>query len=202
MNKLIIFFSFLVISINAQSQVDSMSAETPLPYFNIPEYPSDFSSGNIISRMVDGLGYRYYWATQGLHFEDMTYKISEGSRTIKQTLTHISQLARTIDLVANNQPIIRSGDDPEYTFDELRERTLEHIESASGAFLGLNEEEISKREIVFQRADRTSSFPIWNLLNGQLADAIYHTGQVVGYRRAAGNPVDPRMNVFSGKTRE
>ena len=32
-----------------------------------------------------------------------------------------------------------------------------------------------------------------------VADALYHVGQVVSYRRAAGNLMDPQVNVFVGK---
>jgi len=38
------------------------------------------------------------------------------------------------------------------------------------------------------------------MMNGPLADAIYHVGQIVVFRRANGNPQNPRVNVFMGKT--
>ena len=57
---------------NHHNKVDTMK----IPFHTIPDYPSDFSSGNILGRMVDGLGYRYYWATHDLRDEDLTYKLA------------------------------------------------------------------------------------------------------------------------------
>ena len=34
-----------------------------LPFYEIGEYPTEFSSTNVVSRMIEGLGYRFYWAT-------------------------------------------------------------------------------------------------------------------------------------------
>ena len=58
-------------------------------------------------------------------------------------------------------------------------------------------------------ADRASdrAYELWEWSQGIDAalhreggvDALYHVGQVVSYRRAAGNPIDPQVNVFLGK---
>ena len=80
--------------------------------------------------------------------------------------------------------------------------TLENLQEASSVLNGKSSEELAALDLVFKREDRTSEFPFWNLLNGQLSDAIYHTGQITAFRRASGNPVDHRMNVFTGKNRE
>jgi hypothetical protein len=52
--------------------------------------------------------------------------------------------------------------------------------------------------IIFDRKGKISNFPIWNLMNGPLEDAIYHTGQIVSFRRTAGNPIPKGVNVFLG----
>jgi hypothetical protein len=36
------------------------------------------------------------------------------------------------------------------------------------------------------------------LINGPITDAIYHTGQVVSFRRTSGNPIPKGVNVFLG----
>lgn len=41
--------------------------------------------------------------------------------------------------------------------------------------------------------------PLWILINGPLADALWHSGQVATLRRAAGNPMPKGVNVFLGK---
>ena len=184
------------------AQNPSSSELNTLPYYEIPDYPSDYSAGNVVARVLDGLGYRYYWATEGLSEEGLIYKPSEDSRTVFETLEHIHQLTRTTLNVAKNEANVRLAEEPTVTFDELRKMTLLQIEQASNLLKGKSSDELAELAIVFKREDRTSEFPFWNLLNGQLADAIYHTGQVVAFRRAAGNPVDFRMNVFTGKNGE
>ena len=62
--------------------------------------------------------------------------------------------------------------------------------------------DMSTKKIIFKRGDKESVFEFWHLLNGQLSDAIYHTGQIVSFRRTNENPVNPKMNVFMGKNRD
>ena len=192
----------LFIMIQADGQNDSSNHAQPLPYYEIPEYPDTYTPGNVAARVVDGLGYRYYWATAGLQEEDLSYKPSEDSRTIHETAEHIYRLSRTCLQVSKKEDIVRLENETEYSYTEIRKMTLENIQAASNLLKGRTAEELDEMNIVFKRADRTSEFPFWNLLNGMLSDAIYHTGQIVAFRRAAGNPVDFRMNVFTGKTRE
>lgn len=72
-----------------------------LPFYSIPPAAEHYTAANSISRMIEGLGFRYYWATEGL-------------------------------------------------------------------------------------------------INGPITDAIYHTGQVVSFRRTSGNPIPKGVNVFLG----
>jgi hypothetical protein len=46
-----------------------------------------------------------------------------------------------------------------------------------------------------------TEYPMWNVINGPVSDAIYHVGQIVAFRRAAGNPMHPGVSVFSGRNR-
>ena len=39
--------------------------------------------------------------------------------------------------------------------------------------------------------------PFWHMVNGPLADALTHVGQINTFRRLAGNPC-PEANVFKG----
>ena len=34
-----------------------------LPFSSIPDAPASYSATTVMSRMMDGLGYRYYWAS-------------------------------------------------------------------------------------------------------------------------------------------
>lgn len=73
---------------------------------------------------------------------------------------------------------------------------------ASDILKGSRAGDMEDFNIIFQRGENKSEFPFWNLLNGPIADAIYHVGQVVSQRRTSGNPLSSKVNVFSGKTRE
>ena len=64
----------------------SMAQDSDLPYSQIPDYPDSYASGNVLSRLVDGLGFRYYWATEGLTQKDLDFKPSEGARSTYETM--------------------------------------------------------------------------------------------------------------------
>ena len=83
--------------------------EEPLPYRVIPEYPQSYNAGTVVSRMIDGLGFRYYWATHGLTEKDLAYKPSETNRTIDETIDHIYNLSRVIYNSAIKKPNDRTG---------------------------------------------------------------------------------------------
>ena len=54
-----------------------------LPYATIPDAPADYTSGNMLSRMIDGLGFRYHWVSEGLRAEDLAYRPSEDARSCR-----------------------------------------------------------------------------------------------------------------------
>lgn len=173
-----------------------------LPYRQIHDYPQDYSSGNVIGRMIDGLGYRFYWATEGLSQSDLSFKPSEDGRTVLETLQHIYGMSEMILESPKGEPSIRPKDFSNYSFKELRSKTLQNLDAASKLVKGKSAQEIAEYKVTFQRGEKQSEFPYWNMLNGMISDCIYHTGQLVMMRRANGNPQNPNVNVFLGKTRE
>lgn len=195
MKSLIILQIFIMIA--QSNSLGQTKKDGELPYRQIPDYPQSFTSENVAARMVDALGYRYYWATEGLREEDLAYKPSEDSRTTEETINHIYGLSRTIVNAPQSKVNSRSQDN--LTFEEKRKKTLENLQKASHL---IKEGDMDNYKIIFQREDNTTEFPFWNLINGPIADAIYHTGQVVAFRRASGNPIHPGVSVFSGKTKE
>ncbi|WP_411031749.1 DinB family protein [Spongiimicrobium sp. 3-5] len=187
----------ILFSANAQQ-----SKENVLPYHSIPDYPADYTPGNVVSRLIDGLGYRYYWVTEGLREEDLQFAPSEEVRTTFETLQHIYSLSETIVNAPQSIPNIRPQDISGMSFEELRAGTLNNIKKASELFLGKTSAEIDNMKVIFQGKERVSEYPFWNMINGPIADAIYHAGQVVSFRRSSGNPLHPGVSVFRGKTRE
>lgn len=151
-------------------------------------------------RMIDGLGYRYHWASKDLRAEDLDYTPGNEVKTTIETLRHLYSLAFTIEEVVHGRPIIVPVDLELPPYPELRDQTLERLWVARTALESVDD--LSSLEVTFQRGERTSSFPIYHLINGQIADALYHTGQIVAYRRASGNPMSAKVNVFTGRSRD
>lgn len=178
-----------------------LMAQDSLPFREIPAYPSDLSTGNTLARMVQGLGYRYYWATEDLRAEDLAYRPTAEASSSLETLQHLYGLAEVIAHTAQSLPNIRPAENVPTDYPTLRRQTLAYLDKASALFLGKTGEEIAALAVVFDRGGKLSRFPVWHLLNGPLADALYHTGQVVSFRRTSGNPLPAGVNVFMGKTR-
>ncbi len=177
----------------------SFSQETITPdsyYAEIPESPVVYTPGAIVSRMVDGLGFRYYWATEGLVDTDLSYKPSKEARSLLETVDHIYGLSKIIVNSAKKEPTDYTLEQPKMNYLEKRLATLENFRSASELFLA--SKDISKHAIVFKDENKSSEYPFWNQINGPIEDAVWHAGQLVVLRRASGNPINPKVNVFLG----
>ena len=172
-----------------------------LPFRQIPEYPISMNEGSAIARFVEGLGYRYYWATEGLTEDDLSFKPSPDARTTRETADHLYGLARFTLYAVRGDTIVAGGEYQRLSFPELRKETLEMLWEASRL---LRDPSFEPVPIIFPVAADGSgrSLPFWHLLNGPISDALYHTGQVVSFRRTSGNPMNPKVNVFMGKTAE
>ena len=191
MKKLILL---LLIAFVSFGQIDEK--EFSPPFSDISEYPSEFSQANIVSRMIEGLGYRYYWASKSLSETDLEYKSSEDARSTLEIIKHIYSLTNMISSSFKNQQYEFS--DVNYSYKELREKTLLNLEYIHEQ-LKLNPD-FSKLKIRFERGGNMMEFPFWNQINGPISDALWHCGQVVMNRRASGNPLQSGVNVFIGKT--
>ncbi len=192
------FFLLCLLSFTAMT---SQENKEPLPYAQIPDYPETYTAGTVVSRMIDGLGFRYYWATEGLRPEDLAYKPSETNRTIEETLDHIYGLSRVIYNSAIKVPNDRSNQSKEVlSFEQKREKTLQNFKRASVIFLEVTD--LSTHKIIFKNPDGTSEFPFWNQINGPIEDAVWHCGQIVALRRASGNPFPKGVSVLRGVKRD
>lgn len=176
----LIIFLFLITGLSAQE----------LPYKSIMAAPDGYSMPKVIARMVDGLGYRFYWATEGLGERDLSFGPKEEGRNIKQTMDHIYSLSLMVlqSVDANAKVDFSAIDD----YDQLRAKTLNTLQSTSVKLRSMADEEM--KDIDFR------GMPLWNLINGPISDAIYHTGQIVVLRRMSGNPMNPKVNVLTGVT--
>lgn len=191
----------LIILLLAAFTTTHAQESSELPYESIGEYPENYSSGNVIKRFIDGLAYRYHWASKDLKEVDLTYKPSQDARTTKETLDHICGLSQIIIDAAKGDASAVPIDFSELNYSELRARTLNNLKEASALLANLSESEVIALKVKFKSSDSVSEFEFWHMLNGPISDAIYHVGQVVTLRRASGNPISPKVSVFMGKNR-
>lgn len=178
------------------------SQDQSLPYYEIPGYPSDYSAGNVMGRLLDGLGFRYYWATEGLRKEDLRYRPTEASRSLEETIDHIYGLSLTIVNAPQSISNIGPLDWSHLSYEEKRKATLLNIQKASELVKAGKANDMENYRVIFERGTNRSEFPFWNMINGPIADALWHTGQVVSLRRTSGNPINPKVSVFNGRLRE
>ena len=185
---------FILVSLSLESQG---TVKEILPYAEVPAAPRTYTAGTAVSRMVDGLGFRCYWATEGLTDKELDYSPGNEVRTIRQTMTHLFGLSVMILNSAKKQANDGGKNLPELTFEENRSALLNNLKIASALFAVT--EDLGEHTIQFKTKNGLSEFPFWNNINGPIEDAVWHAGQVVVLRRAAGNPINPKVNVFSGK---
>ena len=178
-----------------------LTSAQDLPYREIPAYPETYTAGNVAARVVDGLGFRYYWATEGLRQEDLLFQPNKDGRTSLETIKHIYDLSQTIVNATQKLPNDNTIKKPELNYEEMRRKTLENIQIASGILKKATDKEMSEFKVIFKNDKGTTEFPFWNQLNGPIADALWHTGQVVSFRRGSGNPYNAKASVFTGKVR-
>ncbi|WP_400080548.1 hypothetical protein [Winogradskyella sp. R77965] len=185
---------FIIVLLIASLSFAQKDKEEKLPYYEIPEYPEEFTAGTMAARMVDALGFRYYWASDSLTEKDLAYRATEEGRSAEETIKHIYDLSKIIVNSTLMQP--NSNDKEDLSYEEIRVKTLNNLKTAADILR--ESDDISQYKIVFGERE----IPFWNQVNGPIADAIWHCGQLVIYRRTTGNPINPRVNHFTGKVRK
>lgn len=190
------------ISICIAFVIGSSAQVAPVPYSSIESKPEKFTAATMVARMIDGLGYRYYWSTESLTDDDMIFRPSEDAASVIETVEHVMNLSKTILNAIEGKPNIRGTKSETLSFKEMREKALHNLYQSSKILTENPDLDMSQLQLTFKRGETESSFDFFHVLNGPLADAIYHTGQIVSFRRTNENPINPKVNVFMGKNRE
>ncbi|MDN3493471.1 hypothetical protein [Winogradskyella bathintestinalis] len=188
MKHIVLVFIFLIWQLSFTQTVEK------LPYSEMPEYPKEITASTIAARMVDALGFRFYWASDSLIEKDLNFKANADGRTSFETIQHIYDLSQIIVNATLNRS--NSSNDNDLNYLELRSKTLHNLKSAADILR--NSDDVSQFKIKFGERE----FPFWNQINGPITDAIWHCGQLSIYRRTTGNPINPKVNFFTGKLRE
>jgi len=187
-SKLIIMMIlFAVISINSQEK---------LPYREIPVMAENYTAQNTVARMIDGLAFRYYWSTDKLRPVDLAYQPKGEGRTCQQTVNHLYDLSNTMLLLIKSK-FKQVLEKDKMTFLTMRKQTLLNLQALSNRI----KESENLLEFLVIKEERVS-IPFFNIINGPIADAIWHTGQVASFRRSSGNPISSKLNHFKGTVKK
>ncbi len=153
-------------------------------YYQLKEYPSPVSANTVFVRLLDGLGFRFRWATHELTEENYTFRPSPDCMSIEELVGHVWGLVNWVSIEAWGEKNTRP-EGPE----EIRKAALDIIWDLRTKVDSLGEGELEKLTI--------RDLPFWHIINGPVSDALTHTGQINSFRRLAGNPT-PGANVFTG----
>ncbi|MCD2260883.1 hypothetical protein [Psychroserpens luteolus] len=191
MKNTILFIALILSSISYAQD----TSEEKLPYYEVPEYSKEFTAGTMAARMIDGLGFRFYWSSEGLTEKDLTYRPSEEVRSSEETIDHILDLSYIVVNSTLKKPNSRV-DKSAMSYEDKRKQTLINLKTAADILR--DSDDISQYKIIFGE----NEIPFWNQVNGPIADAIWHCGQLASFRRVTGNPINPKINHFTGKVKK
>ena len=151
-------------------------------YESVEEYPGKITGTAIIIRMLDGLGYRFRYATESLTQKDYEFSPGKGCKTIGEIVEHIWGLINWVCQAIFEEKEVR----PE-GFEAQRIHILALITKLQTYFESIDDPELAHIAI--------AKLPFWHIINGPFSDALTHTGQINSFRRLAGNPT-VRSDVF------
>ena len=184
-----LFFIFILFFLNS-----IIMAQEKNYFYEIKEFEENYSSRSVVSRFVHSVGFRYYWATEGLRDEDLNYKPSESGISTRETLEHIYNLSIMIKNGSKNAEFKMSKSYSNLSFDELRKNTLNNLKESISIIENFSNEDFENSKVIRGK----EPYDFYNLFHGPISDSLYHIGQVVAFRRASGNPIPRGVNHFLG----
>lgn len=153
-------------------------------FHEISPYPDDVSGTTVLVRLLDGLGFRFRWATDGLSDEDYSFRPAPDCMSIEELVRHVWGLVNWVSQSMGTERFEKQED-----IELARKSVLEMVQTLREVLLSTDDEDL-KAVTIYER-------PFWHIINGPVADALTHVGQINSFRRLAGNPT-PKANVFIG----
>ena len=167
-----------------------MDKNQEMPFEDISKTPNDLTATNTLLRMVEGLAFRYRWATENLSEENIKFKPHPTSMSVEEVNAHIFDLVDSTNRVFGGE---KQNKDSLNSFHKLRIKSLNILADLSERLKEMSDEDLSEIE-----KNTSRKLPFWYWINGPLADALTHVGQITSWRRIAGNPQLKGINVFIG----
>jgi hypothetical protein len=162
-------------------------------FYSIPAAPAEVRGSMTIARMVDGLGFRYRWSLEGLDDDFLSFRPSPDSMNVKELLVHIHFLVVRLHACFIDEEDIKQG---ARTLEGMKNETLDILYLVRESLAAMSDDELSTRKVL--RKATNLEFPFWFFINGPLADALTHVGQINSWRRIAGFP-PVKADVFTGQ---
>ena len=167
-----------------------MENHQELPFEDISKTPTELTATNTILRMVEGLAFRYRWATENLSEEDIKFRPHPTSMSIEEVNSHIFDLVDSTFRVFGGE---KQNKETLNSFQDIRESNLFLLKKLVILLIEMNDSELAEME-----KNTSRKLPFWYWINGPLADALTHVGQITSWRRISGNPQLKGVNVFIG----
>jgi uncharacterized damage-inducible protein DinB len=167
-----------------------MDRNQELPFEDISKTPNELTATNTLLRVVEGLAFRYRWATENLSEEDIKFRPHSTSMSIEEVNSHIFDLVDSTFRVFGGE---KQNKDSLTSFPQIRKKSLLVLEDLSQILKKMSDEDLLEIE---KNTSRKLHF--WYWINGPIADALTHVGQITSWRRIAGNPQLKGLNVFIG----
>ena len=144
------------------------------------------SGTTFFARFVDGLAFRYHWPTEGLRPEDYAFRPSADSMNLLELQKHmlhvVFMIKQTVfDADAAGSRAVRERRPKSFARGhpgELVRIVREHLDE-------LSDDRLATHQVLRRSGARHS---VWNIMNGPVADALTHVGQINSWRRLSGNP--------------
>ena len=167
-----------------------MDRNKEIPFEDISKTPTELTATNILLRVVEGLGFRYRWATENLSEDNIKFRPHPTSMNIEEVNSHIFDLINSTFRVFGGE---KQNIDSLNSFQQIRKKSLFILEDLSERLKKMSDEDLVEME-----KNTSRKLPFWYWVNGPLSDALTHVGQITSWRRIAGNPQLKGVNVFIG----
>ncbi|WP_166962366.1 hypothetical protein [Yeosuana marina] len=160
-------------------------SEAQLPYSKTVKYNKK-SEGKVIAKMLDDLGYKYYWVTDSLMNDELNSNFHTGKlpRLLLKDVYVISE--NIINSISNKQKQSKLKK-VNISFNEIRKNTLLNLKEASNILIN------NKEALLFLN---------WNDFLSSIAYAHAYCDQIILFRNAHGNTVKRNDKFIKNKQKD
>ena len=170
---------------------------TPSNFDDISDLPADLTSAKIIMRMTDALAFRYRWATHNIPQSIADFTPSPACMTLNQLFQHIYKLSNWTREFFTGSPSNPPSNSPSQNPDPSQ-MTLAELTAQTLNALALLHNHLEKTtDAQLAKITDAENTPLLYMINGPIADALTHTGQIITWRKLANSP-PPSPNYFRG----